>query len=144
MSATPSSTSGPTKVVVAALDGKRHKGFVFNFSALRDRFSLFPTEHARPQDGQELELRKLKAIFFVKEFEGLGDSPPEPTTTAHHGREIEVFFTDGEHMTGLTEGYNPTRPGFFILPADPTGNILRVFVVNANVKQVRWVKKPGT
>lgn len=128
----------PNKVVVAFLDGRRVRGFIFNFSALRDRFSLLPSASSKAQEGQNIELRQLKAIFFVKEFAGLEDRPANEPAPTPHGRKIEVVFKDGEHLTGFTEGYTPERLGFFMVPLDPTGNILRCFVINANVKQAGW------
>ena len=57
-----------------------------------------------------------------------------------HGRKIEATFSDGERLTGTTEGYSRDRLGFFMAPVDPTGKILRIFVINANVTNVRWVQ----
>lgn len=131
-------TSGPTKVVAAFLDGRRLKGFVFNFSASRKKFELYSSESAKAHEVLPIELRELKAIFFVKEFEGLQEDKPAPASPLAHGRRIEVFFADGERLAGATEGYDPNRPGFFLSPTNPASNILRIFVVNANVKRVQW------
>ena len=35
------------------------------------------------------------------------------------GRKIKVLFKDGETIVGTTQGYQPGRPGFFLVPADP-------------------------
>jgi len=86
-----------------------------------------------------VEFRKLKAIFFLQEPTGTeGQSPPKPAA-APNRRRLEVLFPDGERLEGTTEGYSRERLGFFMVPEDPTGKILRVFVINANVKQVRWI-----
>ena len=89
----------------------------------------------------EVRVADLKALFFVKDFGG------DPT---HHdlkafdparpqaGRKIVVTFTDGEVMVGTTQGYDPARPGFFVVPADPGSNNDRCFVVTAAVKQVKF------
>ena len=142
MGISPAQASGPVKVVAAFLDGRRLKGFAFDFSAFRDKCRIFPSEKASAGEGQEIHIQELKALFFVKEF---ADAGHHELTHSHefvgvvHGRKIEVVFGDGERLTGATEGYNPKRLGFFVVPANTGGNNLRVFVVNANVQQVRWL-----
>ena len=37
-----------------------------------------------------------------------------------------------------TQGYQPDRPGFFVVPVDPKSNNDRCFVVMAAVKAVRF------
>ena len=48
-------------------------------------------------------------------------------------------FKDGETQVGYTQGFSPSRPGFFFFPADPDGNNKRIFVVNAATSDVRFV-----
>lgn len=55
------------------------------------------------------------------------------------GRKIEVTFFDGEKIVGTTQAYNPSHKGFFVFPADGKGNSLRVFVVNWNVRDVKFL-----
>jgi hypothetical protein len=50
---------------------------------------------------------------------------------------LEITFCDGEVMVGTTLGYDRNRPGFFIFPADPQSNNVRVFVISSAVKKVR-------
>jgi len=130
----------PNKVVIGCLDGRRLKGYVSNFSATRDRFRLFPAENSPHQAGTDVELKTLKAIFFVKDFEGNREHKDAYDPNAQgHGRKIEVTFRDGEKIAGTTEGYNPQKPGFFLFPADPESNNVRVFIVNSNVQQVKFL-----
>ena len=131
-------SSGPIKIVAAMLNGKRMKGFTLDFSALRDKCRVFPSANAPASQSQEIDLREAKAVFFVKEFEGMQGREAQPTSPGH-GRKIEVTFLDGERLEGTTEGYNPQKLGFFMVPSDPSGNILRTFVINANVKRARWL-----
>jgi hypothetical protein len=53
------------------------------------------------------------------------------------GQKVEVTFIDGEVLIGSTLGYDPKRQGFFVLPADPKSNNLRVYVVSSFVEKVR-------
>lgn len=136
--ATTPAAGGPTQVVVAFLEGRRLRGFVFGFSAIRDKCTVFPSETAKTGEGEEVNVRGLKGIFFIHEPK---EGEPKP---AMHGRRLEVVFADGERLVGWTEGYSPERLGFFMVPEDNSGKILRVFVVNQNVKKVNWLKPPAT
>ncbi|MGH7267802.1 MAG: DUF6982 domain-containing protein [Candidatus Rokuibacteriota bacterium] len=42
-------------------------------------------------------------------------------------------------LVGYTLGYDPARAGFFLFPADPQSNNLRVFAVTAAVRRVRYL-----
>ena len=128
------------KVVVRYADGKVIKGYTQDFFPNKDRFHLQPQQKSSGQDTQQVLVRDLKAIFFVKDFGGNpayderrqfgdGDKP--------QGRKMEILFKDGEKLVGSTLGYEPNRPGFFIHPADDKSNNIRVFVVQAAVDKVR-------
>jgi hypothetical protein len=54
-------------------------------------------------------------------------------------RKIRVVFADGETLVGTTQGYQPGRPGFFVVPADSGSNNDRCFVVSAATKEVSFV-----
>ena len=109
-------------------------------SALDAYFNLLPQDD--PLHGREIkvEMRDLKAVFFVWEFAGihenhdflLADAPMDRRT-------IEVTFTDLEKIVGRPEEYNSQRIGFFMFPANPKGNNIRIFVVTRNTRQVRLV-----
>ena len=136
----PASLSKPNKVVVARLDGQRLKGYVSNFSAIRDSFRLFPAENSPHEAGTDVQFKSLKAIFFVKDLQGNREHHDTYDVKAPgHGRKIEVTFRDGEKIAGTTEAYNPQKPGFFLFPADPESNNTRVFVVNSNVQKVSFL-----
>ena len=133
-------TNQANKVVAAFLNGRRVKGRVFNFSAIKDTFDLFPPEDGKQPKSVSVRIGELKALFFVKDL--IGNKVYQESANlevAKHGRKIEVTFLDGEKMLGVTDAYNPQKLGFFVFPADPKSNNLRVFVVTKNVKQVRFV-----
>jgi small nuclear ribonucleoprotein (snRNP)-like protein len=127
------------KVVVAYLDGRRLRGRVYDFSPLKNTFRLVP-EDGLQQQGSEIALNDLKAVFFVKDFRG--DSKYKESKKIEErkqGRKIEVTFSDGEKIVGTTQGYNPKNKGFFLFPADAKSNSLRIFVVNWNVRDVKFL-----
>jgi len=131
----------PLKVVARYNDGKRVKGLSQDFFPNKDRFHVSPAD--KPSgEAVEISLKELKAVFFVRDFAGnaqynerkeyiQGDKPS--------GRKIEVMFKDGEVLVGTTLGYDPNRPGFFLFPADPKSNNIRVFAVTAAVRKVRYL-----
>ena len=141
MSALPVSEDKMNRVVVAFLDGRRLKGYVFNFSALKESFRLFPNQPEDQKTGTDVLMKDLKAVFFVKDFVGNRDYKETPSTDGvKHGRKAVVTFKDGEELSGATEAYNPQKLGFFMFPLDPSSNNLRIFVVNKNVRQVNIAK----
>lgn len=131
----------PVKVVARYVNGKRVKGFSQDFFPNKDRFRVYPA--AKPSgEAVEVLVKELKAVFFVQDFAGNslyherkkyleGEKPS--------GRKVEVTFMDGEVLVGTTLGYDPSRPGFFLFPADPKSNNIRVFVVSTSVKKVRYL-----
>lgn len=126
------------RAVVAFLDGRRLKGYLFNFSALKESFRLFPDGPLGQQSGNDVLMKDLKAIFFVKDFVGNPDYTKMPDSDApKRGRKVVVTFHDGEELSGTTEAYTSQKLGFFVFPHDESGNNLRVFVVNRNVRQVK-------
>jgi hypothetical protein len=138
MATPPGALGRGNKAVVAYLDGRRLKGYIFDFSAAKEHFRLFPQEEPLQHQGSDVAFNELKAVFFVKDFIGNKDyQESKDLATAKHGRRIEVTFKDGEMVAGTTEGYNPQKNGFFVFPADPNSNNIRVFVVNKNVTQVK-------
>ena len=128
------------KVVVALVDNRRIKGFVYNFSPIRETFSVFPTESAQKTEAKDIRLKDVKAVFFVKDFMGnSARNDVQSPEQLRRGRKMEIVFRDGERMIGTTEAYHPQKPGFFMFPADADGNNARVFVVNANLRSVKFL-----
>ena len=129
-----------TKVVARYANGTVAKGFTQDFFPNKDRFHLIPAD--QPSGGTiEVFVHRLKAVFMVRDFNGdpqyherkryiEGENPS--------GLKLEVRFGDGEVIVGSTLlGYDPKRQGFFLVPADPKSNNIRVFVVSSAVKSVR-------
>jgi len=129
------------KVVVRYQDGRVLKGEIDDFLPNKDTFHLavLDSPGAKPLP---VQVSELKALFFVKDFAGDPQhvernefDPARPVS----GRKLKVVFKDGEVLVGTTQGYQPGRPGFFLIPADPASNILRCFVVMAATKEVGFV-----
>jgi hypothetical protein len=127
------------QVVIAYLDGRRLHGYVFDFSPMKDRCRLFPTPQATQGEGEVVMVNELKGIFFIRDDEEAAIFAGKAAPVSQR-RKLEVIFRDNEKLEGTTEGYSKDRLGFFMVPDDPTGKIIRVFVINANVQQVKWVQ----
>ncbi len=127
------------KVVVHSLGGKLLKG------TTQDFFPNRPVFHVQPTDGRppaEVKTRQLKAVFFVKDFAGEAKRRDVrgfitgPSETAQ-GKKLAVRFKDGELLCGYSLSYSPEREGFFMFPADPGSNNLRIYVVTGACADVR-------
>jgi hypothetical protein len=129
------------KIVARYVDGRVAKGLSQDFFPNKDRFHISPADKPSAET-VEILLKQLKAVFFVRDF--VGDSEYNERKEYVEGeklsgRKIEITFKDGEVLVGTTLGYDPTRPGFFLFPADPKSNNVRVFAVTTSVKKVRFL-----
>jgi hypothetical protein len=128
-----------TKVVVRYRTGAVIRGFSQDFSLPRDRFHFFPAD-ASPGRTSEVIVKDLKAVFVVRNF---GGNPGYRERKGYVegerplGQIVQVTFDDGEVQVGTVLGYDPTRPAFFLFPADPMSNNITVFAVFSAVKEVR-------
>jgi hypothetical protein len=124
------------KVVARFRDGRVIKGATTDFIPTRDNF------HVQQEGGGQVVLVKhadLKAIFFVRDYAGNPahrNKNEYDTSKPVIGRKIRVVFKDGEVIVGTTQGYQPGRPGFFVVPADPEANAERVYVLTSATRDV--------
>ena len=129
------------KIVVRYRDGKIRKGYTENFFPNKPKFHLRPLGAAGPSDSEEIMLNEVKAVFFVRDFEGNRVYTERKSLLEGEktqGRVIEVTFADGEVLVGTTMGYDPRRAGYFIFPVDPNANNLKIFVVSGAVRSSRY------
>ena len=129
------------RMLVAAhySNGKIIKGYTIDFFPNKDRFHVTLVD--KPSDRPiEVMVNQLKAVFVVRDLKGNpqyverksymeGETP--------YGTPLELTFEDGEVMVGSSMGIDLRRQGFFITPADPNSNNLRVFVVCSALKRIR-------
>jgi len=124
------------KVVVRFNDGNILKGTTTDFFPNKAQF------HVNEVNGDHttVNVEDLKAVFFVKDYEGDKDYQPKyESDIAGGGKKIRVEFEDGEVITGHTLGYSPDRIGFFLTPADPDSNNSRVFVIKGSTKSIKFI-----
>jgi hypothetical protein len=127
------------RIVAHRRDGTLVKGSTNDFLPTRD---VFHVTTAAGGAVVAVRLSELKAVFFVRDLDGTPQhrdrnrfDPARPVV----GRRIRVVFADGEVMLGTTQGYQPGRPGFFLVPADVRANTERCFVVTASTREVTLV-----
>jgi hypothetical protein len=127
------------RIVAHFQDGRLLKGFTSDFLPAKDRFHMSVEKEAPTTKPVEIQVRELKALFFVRTFEGNPKNRSRSEAAAGRagaGRAIRVVFKDGEIMVGSTQGYDKSRPGFWLVPSDPASNNERCFVVAAAAQQV--------
>jgi hypothetical protein len=127
------------KIVVRYRDGALLKGYTLDFHPSRGHFSVWPSIKAAASERVLVPHSRLKAVFFVKDFDGNPNHvSPASADDAPAGRKIEVTFLDREVIKGTTLSYRPDGSGFFLIPTDSRGNNLRIFVVGGAVRHVRF------
>ncbi|MDA8078705.1 MAG: hypothetical protein M0Z79_07160 [Nitrospiraceae bacterium] len=137
------------KSVVRFSDGKVLKGYLRDFSP-QATDAIFEEETG---DIHTIRIDDLKAVFFVKSFEGNHAYKDKKIYGISHNRGHRVFikFKDGESLVGFLDGSVPwekgfflskrdnATKGFFLYPADSNVNNIRIFVVAASVSDVTIV-----
>ena len=129
------------RVVVRYRDGRKLKGYTFDFTPGKEIFHVADEKDERKVT--EISTAELKAIFFVRTFEGNRLHKDDYTLEAFQkvpGIKLKVTFQDGEVVYGNANGYGPGRKGFFLLPADRKGNNERVDVVAEAAKSIEQVQ----
>lgn len=131
------------RIVARFVDGKVVKGTTADFNPDRPLFHVVPqTLAGQPPPPVEIAVATLKALFFVKHFEGdaaYNEAKAFAPTARTQGKRVKVEFKDGETIVGTTMGYQADRAGFFLSPVDPKSNNDRCFVVLAAVRSTTFL-----
>ncbi len=127
------------RVVVRFSNGQTLKGTTQDFNPARPRFHLIPAAGGAPV---EVRVDELKAVFFVRDFEGKPSRSKlegflEASAVTSQGKKVAVRFRDDELLCGYTLAWSAERKGFFVSPADSEGNNMRAYVVAAAAAEVK-------
>ena len=135
------------KVILRFADGKMLKGFIKDMKLTEDY--LFIEDESSQQ--LKVRLKELKAIFFVRRFEGDRSYQEKKnfTGTPPNSKRVFVKFKDGENMMGFMEGEIPWQRGFFlesmqdkgfwISPVDEGSNNTKILVITSAVQDVAMI-----
>ena len=127
------------KIVVHMKNGEVAKGRTIDFSQNRASFHL-NTFHD-PACVEEIALENLKAIFFVKDFDGnpVHVDSVDFSKAPVAGKHVIITFDDGELFFGTSDTIHRERVGFFIYPIDPEANTTRAFVINSFIEKLDYI-----
>jgi hypothetical protein len=149
-------TTIQTRIIVLLSDGSRLKGFSRDFNPARQSFHLVV---AGPQgetgEQREIAMPDVDAVFFVRDFAFDREKRYEPesdlasmtASPSAGGRAIEVTTRWGEVLRGITYGYQPQRPGFFVFPTEPLEralNLERAYLTSQAVSRVDFLPSAGS
>ena len=124
-----------SKVVVRLKDKTLLKGQISNFSTFHDFFQL----ELLNGDSVMVKLDKIKAMFFVKSFEGNKQYKYKyEDNLSWVGDKITLKFDDGEKMVGYSQYFEVTPKGYFITPADVNGNNTYVFALKSAIASMSF------
>jgi len=126
------------RIVARFKSGKLLKGYTHDFKQMMDTFHLVDLTGGM----HEVKCRDLKALFFVRTFEGRRDYAEKTQfsqvdCSALKGLKMKLTFTDGELIRGFSLGYGRDRKGFYLIPIDPAGNNERIYVIADAVREVK-------
>jgi hypothetical protein len=135
------------KIVARFRDGRLLKGFVMNFSIESDTFIM---SDQKTNMDIRVPIDELKALFFVKNFEGSSKHVERKVFGIRQnlGRKVFIKFFDRESLVGFIEGEIPWDKGFslaklgkrvkgfYLIPVDGDSNNKKVFVVGSAIDNV--------
>jgi hypothetical protein len=102
-----------------------------------------PVCHVRTETQQTVavDLRKVKAVYFVKELAGNPTyaethQPEQDDRRLRGSTQLDITFADGEKLGALANRYPPLGQFFFVVPMDPRSNNVRILVNRGAVKRI--------
>lgn len=131
------------KVIFRYANGELVKGYTRDFFPNKSSFHVEVIFGANEGKVIEVQLKDLKAVFFVKDFIGnpsYDERKYFQEVQQVTGRKVKVTFKDGEALVGSTVGCDPKRQGFFFFPADSDTNNLKIYAVMSAVSKVEFLR----
>lgn len=140
------------KIVAHLRDGKIIKGYTDAVPSgdleqiLQDGPFPLPTQltvrAAGSRETLSIPLHSLKALFFVKTFEGRNHYQEIKFFESHppvQGLWVRVKYYDGEASEGVLHNslHHLISPGFFLKPPDPESNNQFIYVLKSSLTDFR-------
>ncbi len=127
------------RLVVRYRDGLTKYGVCYALNTRDTGFHLeiVDTEDVSSGETVQVLFSELKAVFYVKSFDGKYDKSARYREWAPEGSEVVVEFEDGEMLRGFTlHTYNRNDARFYLVPSDSTTNNISILVEAVTVKGV--------
>lgn len=125
------------RLVVHTRKGEVYYGVCFALNPNHDAFKLeLMTKDNEPAGKtQAFNFKDLKAIFYVKAFDGEFDRSKTYAEETPEGGGVVAVFEDGEVLKGHTyQAYHGEAPRFHLIPDDRDGNNLSILIERAALK----------
>ena len=119
------------RLVVRYKDGRTEYGVCFALNPRDSGFHLDKVDKNGVTSSNTIQIRfsELKAVFYVKSFDGKYDKSQQFREWAPEGSELVIEFADGEILRGLCmQRYDPDDKRFYIVPKDPSTNNICMLV----------------
>ena len=132
------------RLVVRFKDGRTVGGVCFALNIAESGFHLDVVDTAGASLGQTqyMLFRELKAVFYVKSFDGNFDKTIHYREWNPEGGELVVVFKDGEILRGFSlHKYNPDSERFYVMPVKADTNNISMLVEASAVEAVYTVEE---
>ena len=87
-----------------------------------------------------VDVKKVKAVFYVKTFDGNRNYKClYKDIIPWGGEKVKIKFFDGEEMIGYSPNHLKGRFGFFVTPADLLCNNKKVFVATSSTEEIKFI-----
>lgn len=122
------------RLVVRYADGRLVYGITFALSPKDTGFRLERCDKNDATTGETVQVRfsELKAVFYVKSFDGKFDKTAGQREMTPEGAELVVKFKDGETLRGYSlHRHDPDEPRFYLIPREPKSNNVSILIERA-------------
>lgn len=135
-------------MVILRRDQSRIRGFSHDFYPGKAFFHFHEVDPSGEiVETHEVALEEIHAVFFVRDFgferekryTAENAPPPAESPPTAGAKRLRVKCVWGEVIEGLTYGYEPNRPGFFLFPTAPEErvyNLERAFLTRQAIEIV--------
>ncbi len=127
------------RLVARTLDGDTLYGVCFSLNVNSDGFHLDLVDKKGQPHGKtrRVAFRELKAVYYVKSFDGNFDHSIVYREPNSLGSPVVVEFSDGETLRGnIFNSYRGEQPRFYLIPGEEKSNNISVLVERSAIKGV--------
>ena len=132
------------RLVVHTREHELLYGVSFSMNFHLDDFHLdLVDKHGEPQgETKQIYFEELKAVYYVKSFDGKFDLDKRYAGMHEMGEEIVIDFTDGETLRGYkSKNYSERDARFYLIPNDPTSNNISILIERRAIKEMYSVEE---